>query len=492
MAHVAPHRWADLDAGRVTDREREALERHARDCQECAAERELILATRGVFGDMRDVEPAELRWDHIGARIYWVTSSERRAAARHRDRRPSWRSVWIAAGAACSLAIAGLVTARLLASRPPIQSPPVTAEGTGGDPPVAESAPGTSPDRPTSPEPLVGVMTFLQGEVRSGDAPLEFDRPLSAGDVLVSGNGRIAVQFGPDSGFELGPNSVLTVRALDSKSIELGVTGSIDVDIATRRDGQTFAIVAGDRRVVVRGTAFRVDHRDERLDVSCLRGRVVVTDGPRQMDVAAGERLILAIRTLAEDRARRLSDDELEALDRSLSIPLLPAWTAADALYATSSTLDVRASAGQQVEVDGVRVGDGQLRMRMMSGRHQVADTWVDLAAGMRAQTVVATRSPPAATTRKSDRRARRKQLERAVAGNSRVRQCLRPLEKLELIEGSFVELDIGINADGTQGHLNIVKSNVPPQVQRCLRDVVDQVSFPPGPKAELRYRLSF
>lgn len=492
MGHVAPHRWADLDAGKLGPAERESMERHAGACESCAAQRERVLSARGVFEEIREAEPSDLGWDHIGARVYWVTSSERRAAERGRGRRPSWRRVWVAAAAACGLAIGGLATARYLAGHSDVGAARATAHEpvrSDVEPVRSDVEPAPQP-KPTA-GPIVGVVTLVQGEVQSGDGDIDFDQPLRAGDVLVTGDGRVAVQFGHDSGFELGARSVLTVRSLDSRAIELGVEGVIDVDIEHRPDDQIFAVVAGWRRVEVRGTAFRVSHRNQRLDVSCLRGRVEVTDGDERLGVDAGQRLVLAMNKLAARRAADMPRDEAEQLDRSLSVPMLPVWTAPDALFSTSSTLDLRAEPGAAIEVDGVRVGDGDFRLRVMSGRHQVADTWVDLAAGTLQQTVVAARKPDTAT-RTADRRARRKQLQRALSRTNRVAQCLRPLEKLDLVEGSFVELDIGINEDGSQGHLNILKSNVPPEVQRCLRAVVDRISFPPGPKAELRYKLSF
>ncbi len=51
---------------------------------------------------------------------------------------------------------------------------------------------------------------------------------------------------------------------------------------------------------------------------------------------------------------------------------------------------------------------------------------------------------------------------------------------------------DIGVNHDGSQGHLNVVRSNVPPEVERCLRAVVGDVELPDGPVATVRYQLAF
>jgi hypothetical protein len=89
-------------------------------------------------------------------------------------------------------------------------------------------------------------------------------------------------------------------------------------------------------------------------------------------------------------------------------------------------------------------------------------------------------------------RKLRRRQLERALDGSARARQCMASLEKRDLVAGSYVFFDVGINVDGSQGHLNVVRSNVPPDVERCLRAVVDEVELRDGPQATVRFKLAF
>jgi hypothetical protein len=66
------------------------------------------------------------------------------------------------------------------------------------------------------------------------------------------------------------------------------------------------------------------------------------------------------------------------------------------------------------------------------------------------------------------------------------------PLAKRDLVAGSYVLFDVGVNSDGSQGHLNVVRSNVPPDVERCLRGVVDAAALPVGPEATVRFKLAF
>ena len=207
-------------------------------------------------------------------------------------------------------------------------------------------------------------------------------------------------------------------------------------------------------------------------------------------------------------------------MERELARPLLPVWMDSPALFETSSTVELAAPTGRAVRVDGVRVGAGSFAVRVMSGRHQLQvagesgiferSAWIDAYPRGRKQAragadgvvrVLAGESagPAAGPTGAQEeaalqaaRRLRRKQLERAVAGGGRARRCIRSLEKRDLVAGSYVEFDVGINATGTQGHLNIVRSNIPPDVERCMRAAVDEVELPAGPQATVRLRLAF
>jgi len=91
----------------------------------------------------------------------------------------------------------------------------------------------------------------------------------------------------------------------------------------------------------------------------------------------------------------------------------------------------------------------------------------------------------------KQARKIRKKQFNSAIERSARVSRCLQPLAKLDLIEGSFVLFDIGVNRDGSRGHINVIDSNVPPKIQNCLRQAIDMVRLPTGPRATLRYRLA-
>jgi ferric-dicitrate binding protein FerR (iron transport regulator) len=522
--HIAPERLIDADAGRLGARQVARIDRHVAGCSRCAGARERLARVRAAMSEIAAAPAPELGWDHIGVRVYWSTSSARHAALRDRAR-PWWRrpaalvvasTVGLAAATGAALAMFSADEPRATADVRPALAP-VAA-------PKVATAPATIDDEPAE---LRGVITFARGEVAVGDGPMDrpdldalFASSVGQGDQLGTREGRLVVQFGQGSGFALAPASRVTLRRFDARAVELVVdVGSIEVELAPRGEGQTFAVVAGRHRVSVVGTAFQVSHRGGQVDVECARGRVLVSDGEQELALTAGEQLRVLEQAVVDRAARQVVDPRrLAVLERTLARPLLPAWTESLALFDTSSTLEVTAPAGRAVRVDGVEVGAGSFALRVMSGRHhlQVSNgaggfshgAWIDaeprarhqaragasgavrLSTGEEASLDASRDGEPSAAV--VARRTRRDQLRRALVGSRRARQCMMPLEKRDLVEGSRVIFDIGVNADGSQGHLNVVRSNVPPEVERCLRAVVGDVELRDGPAATVRYQLAF
>ncbi|HTM22124.1 MAG TPA: FecR domain-containing protein, partial [Kofleriaceae bacterium] len=292
MKHVAPHRWADADAGLLPPAEVDALESHAERCPRCAAARDKVLAVRDGFTAVREQSAPHLNWEHVGARIYWVTSSERRAATR-RDGEGRRLLRWglIAAGSAAAAAVILLTLDRGA-------SPVTTAVAPPASPDVhlpAPDAPAPPPEASPAPAaPLTGVVTYLQGAVELDGVELGIDARIAPGARLhTAADGRVAFQIGDASGVLLESGSTLQLRAFDERTVELAVDGEVAVTLAPRRPDQRFAIVAGERTVTVRGTAFRVRHRDGSVQVDCSHGRVVVSGVGGEVAVGAGESLVL-------------------------------------------------------------------------------------------------------------------------------------------------------------------------------------------------------
>lgn len=488
LGHVAPHRWADLAAGRVSEPRALAMERHAGRCRRCATRRERVQQGCAGFDAVREGEAPDLEWQRVWARVYWQTSSERRSGQRPAVVRRRWPLV----AAPVALAAAALLTWQL--GRSADTGPRPAAGPSGPTPAAAEPAPVAVA---AAPAPLHGVITFAQGEVFLGESELAFDAAIAGGTTLRTGAGRLTVQFGDHSGFTLGPDSRLTVRAFDHGAIELAVDGTLSVEVSSRADGQRFAVLAGAREVLVRGTAFRVDHRGGALEVACSHGRVVVAEGDTQRPVDAGYRLqIDADGDLLAAALEELAEARRHVLQGSPTMPLLVAWTEPETLRATSATLQVRSDGAGPVAVDGIEVASGSFRMRVMSGRHRVESpdeptggAWIETSPGAVGE--AALEAPPA--PRPDGIPARRAQLHKALAGSSAVRGCLSPLDKQGLVEGSYLVLDLGVEADGTLSHLNVGDTNMPRSVAACIRDVADDVTFAGGvAAADFDHRLEF
>jgi hypothetical protein len=228
--------------------------------------------------------------------------------------------------------------------------------------------------------------------------------------------------------------------------------------------------------------------------VACAHGEVAVVSASGD-EVAA-----LAGQVLRWDgkvqRAGTLDLDAIAALEREVF--RVPAWPGAGALRETSSTLAIAASAKQRVDVDGVTVGAGSLSVRVMSGRHHVRaegvpGAWVELDPGAAVNMPVnlPARPRPGAPSPAREKQ-RRAELEAALSRSPRLHTCVRALDKQGILQGAYIILDIGILRDGTIGHLNIVDSNLGRSTARCVRDMVDNIDFTPGPAATIQQRIAW
>ncbi len=467
---IALQRWAEVLAGRASSRQQRRLAAHAKRCARCQAMQSQLAATQRAFAELRAVEPPELSWDHIGARIRWHTESERRAAQRSPSR--SLRR-WIWAPALAVLALAA--TFHLLRSSDQARTAAVVREA---PPAVLEPAP----------ESLRGVVAFVQGEAQVRGGVLAMERSLSAGDLLSTGaDGRVAVQFGAGSGFLLAPSSRLELVRFDSRAVELRLEGSVSIEVAKRAPEQRFAVLVGDKTVLVRGTAFRVRHQQGRVEVACAHGRVVVTDAAGiEVGIDGGEALSLWIGdVLAGMRPAPAVSGSVEP------VPLLAVWPGADEVLAASSSLFIDAGPAAAVAVDGVAVASGRFSIRVAAGRHHVtwgaADQWVEVGPG---QTRRASFAAPAPPIQRTAGRNRGQQLANAVARSSQIPGCLRSLRKQGLGVDAYITFDIGISTAGRITHLNIVDTNLPRSVAACVRDVVDAERFGAGGRAVLEQRF--
>lgn len=418
MRHIAPHRWADARAGLIAPAEVAAMERHAGSCARCAAERERIGDAITAFADIREIEAPELSWDHIGARVYWVTSSERRGRATSERRGrvtsdPSARSsisVSVSAFARTfiqsfrralsprRIAVPGLAIAAVLAAwlligprsgdTPSAPALERTADSTSqraddltaGD---GSGAPARSMARQSGtraagqdtsaanravisdlisdrgPE-LRGAVTMLSGAVLLNGQILGFDDIITTGSRLSTGKGEVTIQYDESSGFTVAENSIVTVVRFAPDDVVLEVDGVLVADVTRRDERYRFTVRAGAHDVRVKGTVFRVSHRPGRasksaLEVSCSDGRVVVSRRDGDDPIAVDAGELARFVASGIER-RRLPPGDLEQMLRA--VPRIPTWTGIDSLRETSSRLDIAPSARNRDESPGTaRIG---------------------------------------------------------------------------------------------------------------------------------------
>jgi len=474
VRHVAPHRWADAFAGKLDDAERAEIEAHAATCRACARARDRIKLASGSFPALRAIQPPEIAWDSVRARVHWSVSSERRVRSRPRQH---W--TWLAVAIGAAAAAGAIATGGFGAST----SPPAT--------PVTETTP-TTPTVVAKLPVLAGLVSRSSGDVSIDGLRVDpFERVLGPNDSLSTGNGRIDVQFGDASAFSLGPGSTLALVRFDASAIELALTaGSVDIEVSARAPDQRFVVIAGDRTIVVRGTQFRVVHDDVKgTEVACKHGRVDVSDSTGKVEVNGGHELVVRGHDpVTATRVAALSADEIAALTPPITMPV---WNSD--LAHNSAPLEVATSGNRNVRVDGIELGLAPLRVRVMAGRHTVeaadgagrfrAAGWIDVSAKP-ARLDVPTEVAPT-----GDIAARKRQL---LAGIDQMRlaSCTRRIAKQGLSSGTYVQFAISVDRAGAVGFLNVIGSDLPSSVQDCVKNVLQDVRFTTGPSATWRDRL--
>ena len=480
-AHVPPHRWADAWAGRLDDAERAAIERHADECQKCARVRARVTRASDSFATIRTQTPPEISWDSVRAKVHWSVSTEKHKKLTQPVARPA-----VGWAIAAAVAVAGVVAVALPANE---ASTPEQLGSSGPVPPPRTPEANIPPVAATG---LVGLVNRATGDVLVGGIRPDdlFARRLAAGDVIVTGDGRVDVQFGESTGFALGPRSRLVLRKFDTAAVELVIDGTIDVEVAPRASAQRFAVIAGQRTIEVRGTQFRVRHDATATDIACRHGLVAVRDAHGHQDVGAARHLALAPdRAVADAPVASLSTDELAVLVSATPMTL-PLWDP-DTLAHSSAPLEIATAGRRDVRVDGVELGAAPMRVRVMPGRHTVeaADSagrfrragWVDVTTHP-ARLEVQAEAPPTRGIAE-----RRHQL-LARLDRGRLGACTRAIAKQGV--STYIQIEITVDAAGNKNALNILDTDLGEAAVSCVRDVINDVSFGPGAAATWRERI--
>jgi hypothetical protein len=269
----------------LSEVERARLERHAQECAACRGTRARVTGTQQAMRELRDEPPPPLAWDRLGARVHWLVSSEvrlrERAGQEHglaRRLRSRARPIAVWAAIAAAVAVCGAIGVKVLRSPDGVPSQPtdpVQATNALEDVPPLET-PARPPRAPAAGR-LGGVVTLGGGAPPGGGGAATMDAAFVPGMRLATEEGRLAVQFGDKSGFLLEANSTVLLQSFDDRRVELAIErGAISVELTRRGPEQRFSVVAGERRVEVRGTVFRVERTRDGIDVTCPRGRVAV------------------------------------------------------------------------------------------------------------------------------------------------------------------------------------------------------------------------
>lgn len=503
-----PHavRWADAEAGRLSAGERAHLEAHAAACATCRQARARVRAARVAMSELAasPTPSPELPWDSIRAKVRWElspagTTGRLPVASRAGHRglglarlgaalggMPGW-AWW---GAASLVATASAAILHFAGPGESREAPPVMVGHLTT--PAAPAAPAAAlAPAPAAPAPLIGLVTRTRGAVQlDGDAQRLFERPVHAGAVLASGLGWMDVQLGEGSALTLGPRSSLRVDRFDAAVIELSIDGLVDVEVAPRAAGQRFLVRAGAQTVEVRGTQFRVEHRADETRVSCRHGAVVVSEGPRSREVAAGQK-VAVLTGQPMPAAAPLS--ATERIELALATPYRVPWDDAAAVAASTARLELIAPAERRLRLDGVDLGAGSLEVRVGRGRHLVETApaggafrragWAVVGAqaeAVRFEAETTADAPPSSSA------SYRRLFElRARLSRGKLARCVRPLAKQGLAE-TFVRVELFVDRDGSVSYLNILDTDLPTELAECVRAVVADVRFVAGPAAKV------
>lgn len=489
MSHVPPHRWADALAGRLEEHELRAIERHAEACTPCRRQKNRVQRASDSFTAIKNLPPPELPWDSVRARIHWSVSTARHE--RIKSEGVAHRRRWIVPTAFGLVAASALVYA--FATPPLPSSRPAAVAAPAPLAPQVSVAPAVA-----APAPLTGLVNRATGDVLINGRFADdlFASRLVAGNTVTTGAGRVDVQFGEASAFAVGPRSTLTIEKFDAEAIELRVEGTVDIEVAPRTTHQTFVVHAGTRSVEVRGTQFRVQHDATTTTVACRHGLVAVRDTQdNQVEVGTARRVVLAPDVaVTPDHMQSLSGAEVADLAQATPYSI-PGWSS---LAQNSAPLDIATVGRRDVRVDGVEHGLAPMQLRVLPGRHTVeaADHagrfrragWVDVAvpaAGAKPARLEVPAEPP--PTRNVN--ARRRQLQNGT-DKARLAGCMRNIAKSGLRTGTYVQIEIAVDAQGAINFLNIIDTDLPSTTASCVREALADVHFGRGDAATWRERI--
>ncbi|MCC6997091.1 MAG: AgmX/PglI C-terminal domain-containing protein [Deltaproteobacteria bacterium] len=504
MSGCSPETLARLVEGRLEAPLRDATVAHATGCARCRAELRRLRGARDGFEAARTLEAPELPWEQMGAQIAW----QLRQAPPTRARWP----LFVLGGAA--LAAAAVLTLWLLGRAG------TGARGDGGE--LAAPAPSAMP----SPAPLVSpppvrpaaapgqAWAFLieaeliRGRAGAALAALSAEaaaaEPLLAGDRLRAVGGRVGLVLETRTALVLEAGTEAALRALDAETIELELArGRVTLEVARRSPTQRLSVLAGGKRVTVRGTRFAVALQDNgALAVGVGHGRVELgladagggpvlsIDGGSVAELSAGE-------DVSNARVRALTEDERAELE--IELPL-PGTLAGAELPGATRLLRVGSSQAAVLTLDGAPVGQGSALVRVLPGRHLLeassgahrVSRWIDSALGEGISVVRVPAPGPRSGPSAARTMGRPLEIDAQVrAAGKAIKACYAEgLSRRPDLDGTVL-LRVDVGADGVLAPVEVSSSTLGDSgVERCLKSVVQRWRLPPGEPSTVIYPI--
>jgi ferric-dicitrate binding protein FerR (iron transport regulator) len=264
--------------GRLSDGQREKLERHLDECADCRAFLEEARSLRGELRSLGSAEPSNVDWQSAWNLIEASSRSEesRRARAPQEDVTSFFWRLALAGGAALLIFGLYVVYDQSKDAKKDVETAlTVTGPGLPSETGLADTA-GEGP--------LAATVTVTGGSVEwslpgISPKPLDIETVLREGAQVCTASGAAAgIQVGRATGIRIEPASTVTLARLNKDEIALKLDeGTLSVDFRNKEEQARLTVRTGEADVTVKGTLFSVSRKDNATAVVVGRGMVLVT-----------------------------------------------------------------------------------------------------------------------------------------------------------------------------------------------------------------------
>jgi hypothetical protein len=460
---AALHAYAE---GRLRPAARARLERHLARCATCRAAQLGLSRYVQLLDAARAQDTPAIDW----ARMQPALDGEAARIARaHRVRNVAPVAIGVALAACATLLLArGMQEPAPERARAPLPAPAVV---------------------PPAPVNLLASVTALAGQASATDAQgqavaLTLDsRPAQGWTLETGADGEVHLLL-PDTAALIVPaRSRVQLHTLHAGDVELAlVQGRVVSQVRKRAAGERYDVLAGERRVAVRGTHFEVERDGDRLAVQVDEGvvQVLAADGSVITELHAPQRWSDgAIQPVATQLHRPLEKAPGGERWPALRVPAWPhvvEWELAGADFDAGAELAVRLPAGRHeilAHLDDGRRIRGEVRLDAVGMRFDPRQ----LRWPREAEPAAATRQPMDGKQASAVIRSAQPELQRCYERSMRGQLSGSP----SLLK---VRLRIDIDARGKVAHAELVGTAQPAgTLGVCIQQVASRWQFPtPGP----------